>query len=174
MAVNTLRERNLLRNPIFGGIVILLVTLLLSDSILTDYLVASVTSMGISVGLISIQGSAEEMGAQARSDPSESETLQDEQMRMITAITEVCLPKLVCELYAKSTSYGVTDGEKSLMSLIGVTSLASGSPSRYHYAAHMGQLIRGLEGDQGCHQFYPTCPFSGEDVRAIAKKINLK
>lgn len=76
MAVNTLRERNLLRNPIFGGIVILLVTLLLSDSILTDYLVASVTSMGISVGLISIQGSAEEMGAQARSDPSESETLQ--------------------------------------------------------------------------------------------------
>jgi hypothetical protein len=37
----------------------------------------------------------------------------------------------------------------------------------------MGQLIRGIEG-KGCHEFFPSCPFSGEDVRQIARKINLK
>ena len=46
-------------------------------------------------------------------------------------------------------------------------------PSKYHYAAHFGQLIQGYEG-QGCHNMYPMCPFSGEDVQQIARKIPLK
>ena len=37
----------------------------------------------------------------------------------------------------------------------------------------MGQLMRGVEG-QGCHNFYPECPFSNQDVLQIAKRINFK
>ena len=29
----------------------------------------------------------------------------------------------------------------------------TGAPSKYSFAAHMGQLVRGLEGT-GCHNFY--------------------
>jgi hypothetical protein len=42
--------------------------------------------------------------------------------------------------------------------------------SKYHYAAHMGQLISGIEG-QGCHYFYPTCPLTGANILKIMKKI---
>ena len=35
----------------------------------------------------------------------------------------------------------------------------------------MGQLVRGLEGT-GCHNFYPDCPFSNQDVLQIARRIN--
>ena len=49
----------------------------------------------------------------------------------------------------------------------------SGFPSKYSFAAHMGQLVRGVEG-QGCHNFYPGCPFSNQDVMQIAKRINFK
>ena len=54
-----------------------------------------------------------------------------------------------------------------------VTSLNPSGPSKYHFAAHMGQLIRGVEGT-GCHEFYPSCPFTGEDVRHIARKIQVR
>ena len=87
-------------------------------------------------------------------------------------ITEHCLPKLVCELYAKEDMNSLVDTERSLMALIGASQLSMAGPNKYHYAAHMGQLIRGFEG-RGCHQFFPSCPFSGEDVRHIAKKIKL-
>ena len=44
----------------------------------------------------------------------------DERGEMMTLISEHCLPKLVCELYAKDQSRGVlADSEKSLMALIG-------------------------------------------------------
>ena len=46
----------------------------------------------------------------------------------------------------------------------------SGTPSKYHFAAHFGQLIRGIE-TQSCMNFYPQCPFSEHDVRTIARKI---
>ena len=48
-----------------------------------------------------------------------------------------------------------------------------GVASKYSYAAHWGRLVRGVEG-QGCHNFYPGCPFSNQDVMQIAKRINLK
>ena len=53
------------------------------------------------------------------------------------------------------------------------TSALGMNPSKYHYAAHFGQLIQGYEG-HGCHNMYPMCPFSGEDVQQIARKIPLK
>jgi hypothetical protein len=53
-----------------------------------------------------------------------------------------------------------------------VTSLSMGGSNKYHYAAHMGQLIRGVEGS-GCHHFFPSCPFTGDDVRHIARKIDV-
>ena len=31
----------------------------------------------------------------------------------------------------------------------------SRTPSKYGFAAHMGQLVRGIDG-QGCHNFYPS------------------
>ena len=43
----------------------------------------------------------------------------EEQMRLFLLISEQCLPKLVCELYAKSFGASFTDSEKSLMGLIG-------------------------------------------------------
>ena len=49
----------------------------------------------------------------------------------------------------------------------------SGTPSKYSFAAHMGSLMRGVEG-QGCHNLYPECPFSNQDVTQIAKRINFK
>lgn len=45
--------------------------------------------------------------------------------------------------------------------------------SRYHFAAHMGQLIAGIEG-QGCHNFYPTCPLPRSSVLNMMKKIRLR
>ena len=53
------------------------------------------------------------------------------------------------------------------------TSSLGMNPSKYHYAAHFGQLIQGYEG-HGCHNMYPMCPFSGEDVQQIARKIPIR
>merc|ERR1711953_192207 len=100
--------------------------------------------------------------------------LDEEQMEMFLLISEQCLPKLVCELYSQSpSSYKFTDSEKSLMTLIGDTFLKYNQPSKYHYAAHFGQLIQGYEG-QGCYNLYPMCPFSGPEVQKIARSIPLK
>ena len=49
----------------------------------------------------------------------------------------------------------------------------TGTPSKYSFAAHMGRLVRGVEGT-GCHNFYPDCPFSNQDVLQIARRINFK
>lgn len=45
--------------------------------------------------------------------------------------------------------------------------------SKYHFAAHMGQLIAGVDGN-GCHNFYPTCPFPGLQVLQIMKKVRMR
>lgn len=37
----------------------------------------------------------------------------------------------------------------------------------------MGSLMRGVVG-QGCHNLYPECPFSNQDVTQIAKRIHFK
>jgi len=45
--------------------------------------------------------------------------------------------------------------------------------SKYHFAAHMGQLIAGVDG-AGCHNFYPACPFPGLQVLHMMKKVKIR
>lgn len=45
--------------------------------------------------------------------------------------------------------------------------------SKYHFAAHMGQLISGIEGT-GCHNFYPDCPLPGFRVSQLLKSVRFK
>ncbi|XP_003700862.1 geko [Megachile rotundata] len=95
--------------------------------------------------------------------------------RMMTTIKTACLPKLICELTSSVHQDQLSEMERSLLNLIRDTSLNTMAevPSRYHFAAHMGQLISGLEG-QGCHNFYPTCPLPGSSVLNMMKKIRLR
>jgi len=96
----------------------------------------------------------------------------DDKKQILITITSHCLPKLVCQLHSLENRDSLSDSERNLISLVGSASI-SGSPSKYSFAAHMGQLMRGVEG-QGCHNFYPECPFSNQDVMQIAKRINFK
>lgn len=91
---------------------------------------------------------------------------------VINTITGQCLPKLVCQLYSLQNTESISDSERNLIALIGSSSL-SGYSSKYNFAAHMGQLIRGVEGT-GCYNFYPGCPFSGQEVMKVAKRIKFK
>jgi len=95
------------------------------------------------------------------------------QQDIVSVITEHCLPKLVCELYSLDLAKAsLSEPEQHLVSLIGSMSL-TGQPTKFHHAANFGQLIRGVE-SQNCQNFYPQCPFSGEEVRMIAKKSHEK
>ena len=49
------------------------------------------------------------------------------------------------------------------------TARGAGRPT----AAVIRSRARGVEG-QGCHNLYPECPFSNQDVTQIAKRINFK
>lgn len=95
--------------------------------------------------------------------------------KMMTTIKTACLPKLICELTSSVNQDQLSDMERSLLDLIRDTSLSTTAEvaSRYHFAAHMGQLISGLEG-QGCHNFYPTCPLPGSSVLNMMKKIRIR
>jgi len=92
--------------------------------------------------------------------------------QVLSTITGYCLPKLVCQLHAMENRQDITESERNLIALVGSTGL-TGVPSKYSFAAHMGQLVRGLEGT-GCHNFYPDCPFSNQDVMQIARRINFR
>ncbi|KAG8040645.1 hypothetical protein G9C98_002641 [Cotesia typhae] len=95
--------------------------------------------------------------------------------QIMMTIKTACLPKLICELTASSHQVQLSEMEKSLLNLIRDTSLSTMAEvaSRYHFAAHMGQLIAGIEG-QGCHNFYPTCPLPRSSVLSMMKKIRLR
>ncbi|XP_057323380.1 uncharacterized protein LOC130666420 isoform X2 [Microplitis mediator] len=95
--------------------------------------------------------------------------------KIMTTIKTACLPKLICELTSSSHQVQLSEMEKSLLNLIRDTSLSTMAEvaSRYHFAAHMGQLIAGIEG-QGCHNFYPTCPLPRSSVLSMMKKIRLR
>ncbi|XP_012264831.2 uncharacterized protein LOC105691123 [Athalia rosae] len=95
--------------------------------------------------------------------------------KLMSTIKTACLPKLICELTASTNQDQLSETERSLLNLIRDTSLSTTAEvaSRYHFAAHMGQLISGLEG-QGCHNFYPTCPFPGSSVLSMMKKVRLR
>ncbi|XP_046596225.1 uncharacterized protein LOC107228209 [Neodiprion lecontei] len=95
--------------------------------------------------------------------------------KLMSTIKSSCLPKLICELTASTNQDQLSEMERSLLNLIRDTSLSTTAEvaSRYHFAAHMGQLISGLEG-QGCHNFYPTCPFPGSTVLSLMKKVRIR
>ncbi|KAM0729746.1 hypothetical protein ACS0PU_003623 [Formica fusca] len=95
--------------------------------------------------------------------------------KMMATIKTACLPKLICELTSSVHQDQLSEMERSLLNLIRDTSLSTLAevPSRYHFAAHMGQLISGIEG-QGCHNFYPTCPLPGISVLNMMKKVRLR
>lgn len=95
--------------------------------------------------------------------------------KMMATIKTACLPKLICELTSSVRQEQLSEMERSLLNMIRSTSLSTMAevPSRYHFAAHMGQLISGVEG-QGCHNFYPTCPLPGVSVLNMMKKIRLR
>lgn len=105
----------------------------------------------------------------------ERETAAARKAKMMATIKTACLPKLICELTATENQDRLSEMERSLLNLIRDTSLSSTAelPSRYHFAAHMGQLISGVEG-QGCHNFFPGCPLPGASVLNMMKKVRLR
>jgi len=130
-----------------------------------------------------------EPGSLVRPDSADSTSslkglrLTDEEKLQLAALkshwTKVmqqhCLPKLVCELHAAVTDgTAVSDAERGLLSLIKDTSLGTSGEivSRYHFAAHMGQLLSGVEGN-GCHNFYPNCPISGTKVLQMVRRVRV-
>ncbi|XP_072156743.1 uncharacterized protein geko [Bemisia tabaci] len=95
--------------------------------------------------------------------------------RLVHTIKTSCLPKLICELNASPHKETLSEAERSLLSLIRDTSISTTAEvtSRYHFAAHMGQLIAGVDGT-GCHNFYPSCPFPGLQVMSMMKKVQIR
>ncbi|XP_012277625.1 uncharacterized protein LOC105698178 isoform X1 [Orussus abietinus] len=118
---------------------------------------------------------AERMALAAANKHLEEENAATRRAKMVATIKTACLPKLVCELMSSAHQDQLSDMERSLLNLIRETSLTTMAEvaSRYHFAAHMGQLISGLEG-QGCYNFYPTCPLPGPSVLNMMKKISLR
>ncbi|CAH1103631.1 unnamed protein product [Psylliodes chrysocephalus] len=100
---------------------------------------------------------------------------QTTKSKLLKTIKKACLPKLICELTASTQRDKLTDSEKSLLSLLRDTTISTTAEltSKYHFAAHMGQLINGVDGN-GCHNFYPTCPFPGLQVLQMMKKVRMR
>ncbi|KAG7206941.1 hypothetical protein KM043_000833 [Ampulex compressa] len=76
---------------------------------------------------------------------TEKESAISRRARMMNTIKTACLPKLICELTSSVHRDQLSEMERSLLNLIRDTSLSTMAevPSRYHFAAHMGQLISG-------------------------------
>jgi len=109
-------------------------------------------------------------------DDVESQQMQVLKTHLTNVMQEWCLPKLVCELHASVTERtSVSEAERSLLSLIKDTSIGTMGEviSKYHFAAHMGQLMSGMEGT-GCHNLYPNCPLSGNRVLQMVKKVRVR
>ncbi|KAL1493108.1 hypothetical protein ABEB36_011234 [Hypothenemus hampei] len=100
---------------------------------------------------------------------------QTARSQILQTIKNVCLPKLICELTAMPEKEKLTDTEKALLNLLRDTTISTTAEltSKYHFAAHMGQLIAGIDGN-GCHNFYPTCPFPGLQVLQMMKKVRMR
>ncbi|XP_046388669.1 uncharacterized protein LOC124157734 [Ischnura elegans] len=94
--------------------------------------------------------------------------------KLLDTMKNSCLPKLICELNATPNKDKLTESERALLSLIRETSISTRAetPSKYHFAAHMGLLISGVEGT-GCYNFFPSCPFPGLQVLNMMKKIRI-
>ncbi|XP_014240034.1 uncharacterized protein LOC106661263 [Cimex lectularius] len=98
---------------------------------------------------------------------------RDKLAKLTSAVKNSCLPKLICELNASPEKEKLNQKAKSLLQLIRDTSISmTAEVSRYHFAAHMGQLISGVEGT-GCHNFYPGCPLPSVKVLSLLNKPSI-
>ncbi|XP_022189931.1 uncharacterized protein LOC111048364 [Nilaparvata lugens] len=107
-------------------------------------------------------------------DPNPAAVRRQKRNQLVSTMKHVCLPKLICELNAGPHKEQLSEPERELLALISDTTIGTTAEvtSKYHFAAHMGQLIAGVDGT-GCHNFYPTCPFPGLQVLNILKKVKL-
>ncbi|XP_055696571.1 uncharacterized protein LOC129797757 [Lutzomyia longipalpis] len=108
-----------------------------------------------------------------------SATYQISKRKLTETLKESCLPKMLCEMAARP-SYNLSDRERDLLTLIKSTTLTLAmavAPTRWHFAAHMGQLLRSgdsLSGTIGCSQLWPNCPFSSQKLMQLSSKVSLK
>ncbi|XP_031623398.1 uncharacterized protein LOC116340836 [Contarinia nasturtii] len=90
---------------------------------------------------------------------------------------EACLPKLLCEIAAKPSNV-ITEKEQNLLDLIRSTTLSFvwqySTPTKWHFAAHMGQLMRDTIDSfgraAGCSELWPQCPFNSATLLQLNKK----
>ncbi|XP_050075606.1 uncharacterized protein LOC126563040 [Anopheles maculipalpis] len=100
--------------------------------------------------------------------------------KLKNSLREACLPKLLCEMAAKP-NYSLNVRERDLLSLIRSTTLSltmAVSPTKWHFAAHMGQLLRDA-GDAlvtpiGCSHLWPSCPYSSKKLLKLTNVVHLK
>ncbi|XP_066950982.1 uncharacterized protein [Macrobrachium rosenbergii] len=84
-----------------------------------------------------------------------------------------CLPKFICEIHAHHVSSDLTELEKDIIGLFRnyVVLEGPGSPVyTYQLAAHMGQLVTGLE-PSPCQDLYPMCPLSRHQLLDILRNV---
>lgn len=100
--------------------------------------------------------------------------------RLKNSLREACLPKLLCEMAAKP-NYSLNLRERDLLSLIRSTTLSltmAVSPTKWHFAAHMGQLLRdagdSLVTPMGCSHLWPSCPYSSKKLLKLTNVVQLK
>ncbi|XP_044742105.1 uncharacterized protein LOC123303071 [Chrysoperla carnea] len=108
---------------------------------------------------------------QIEKDTIEKLGLFKSKYEVLEVLKEHCLPKLICEMSATPRKNTLSSNERELLNLIKQSNILiyGTMSSKYHYAAHMGQLISGLEG-QGCHNFYPSCPFQSVQVLQMIRR----
>ncbi|XP_049545433.1 uncharacterized protein LOC125957068 [Anopheles darlingi] len=100
--------------------------------------------------------------------------------KLKNSLREACLPKLLCEMAAKP-NYSLNVRERDLLSLMRSTTLSltmAMSPTKWHFAAHMGQLLRDA-GDAlvtpiGCSHLWPSCPYSSKKLLKLTNVVQLK
>ncbi|XP_059479861.1 uncharacterized protein LOC132199280 [Neocloeon triangulifer] len=115
--------------------------------------------------------SAAVAAAKGLSEDSLDLTNVETKKRMLETLKNSCLPKLVCQLLANNDRK-LSRSEMSLLSVIKDTSLGMTAEvtSKLHFAAHMGQLVAGVDGT-GCHNFYPACPLPGNAVLPFLQTV---
>ncbi|XP_050532024.1 uncharacterized protein LOC126900389 [Daktulosphaira vitifoliae] len=154
------------------ALLIVLFLLLTGDitSMLRSFLDESGYSKSTTKTNLATKGTNEE----ANSDIESLAKSYSNRVKLINIIKESCLPKLICELTASSNRDSLTESERYLLTLIRDTSisLTAEVTSKYHFAAHMGQLINGID-NSGCHNFYPSCPYPGLQVMQMMKKVKI-
>ncbi|XP_062543324.1 uncharacterized protein LOC134210906 [Armigeres subalbatus] len=111
---------------------------------------------------------------------SQAADLATHKEQLKNSLREACLPKLLCEMAAKP-NYSLNVRERDLLSLIRSTTLSltmAVSPTKWHFAAHMGQLLRdagdSLVTPMGCSHLWPSCPYSSKKLLKLTNVVQLK